>query len=93
VQSEEGVVDVEALIVRSVVAIPVIVTDMLSLIDRTVLPMLLLPLEVLGVCFWRGGRDASLIGARRILVALRMRLSRLSGRFGLQNRVRVRTMS
>jgi hypothetical protein len=81
----ERVVDVEALIVRSVVAIPVIVTDMLSLIDRTVLPMLLLPLEVLGVCFWRGGRDASLIGARRILVVLLMRLRRL----GVQNMLRV----
>ena len=89
----EGVVDAEAPIVRSVVAIPVIVTDMLSMIDRTVLPMLLFPLEVLGVRYWRGRRDASLIGARSILVVLRMRLSRLSGRLGLHNGVRVRTMS
>src|SRR3974390_1346030 len=63
----EGVVDVEALIVRSVVAIPVIVTDMLSMIDRTVLRMLVLPLEVLGVGFWRGGSGAPLIGAGRIV--------------------------
>jgi hypothetical protein len=87
----EGVVNVEAFIIRCVVAIPVIVTDMLGMIDRTVLPMLLFPLEVLGVRFRRGGRDASLIGARRILVVLLMRLRRLSGRLGPQNRVR--TMS
>jgi len=85
----EGVVDVKALIVGSVVAIPVIVTDMLSMVDRTVLPMLLFPLEGLGVRFWRGGRDASLIRARRILVVLLMRLRRLGGRLGVQTMLRV----
>ena len=39
----EGVVDVEALIVRSIVSIPVIVADVLRVINGTVLPMLFFP--------------------------------------------------
>ena len=73
----ERVVDVEALIVRSIVSIPVIVADVLRVINGTVLPMLFFPFEVLGIGFGRRGRYASLIGARRILMVPLVRLRRL----------------
>ena len=84
----EWVVDVKTLVVRSVVAVPVIIAHMRRVIHRAVLPMLLFPPEVLRIGFRRRGRDAPLIGARRILMVLLVGLMRLSWRLGDQNRIR-----
>lgn len=84
----EWVVDVKTLVVRSVVAVPMIVTHMWRVIHRAVLPMLLFPPEVLAIGFRRHGRDATLIGARRILMVLLVGLRRLRWRLGDQNGIR-----
>ena len=81
-------VDVKTLVVRSVVAVPVIVAHMWRVIHRAVLPMLLFPPEVLRIGFRRRGRDAPLIGARRILMVLLVGLMRLRWRLGDQNGIR-----
>jgi hypothetical protein len=84
----EWVVDVKTLVVRSVMPVPMIVAHMWRAIHRAILPMLLFPPEVLGIGFRRRGRDTTLIGARRILMVLLVRLMRLSCRLGDQNGVR-----
>jgi len=75
---------VKTLVVRGVVAVPVIVAHMWRVIHRAVLPMLLFPPEVLRIGFRRRGRDTTLIGARRILMVLLVRLMRLSDQNGIR---------
>ena len=84
----EGVIDMETPVGRSIVAVPVVVAHMLRVIDKAVLLMLLFPFEVLRVGFRRRGRDATLVGAKRILMVLLAGLGRLSARLDGQNGIR-----
>lgn len=63
----EGMVDVEALIVRAIVAVPMIVVDMLSLVDVALGVTLYFGLGVGTVPLGRRRGDVTLIGAWSIL--------------------------
>jgi len=63
----EGMGDVEALIVRAVVAVPMVVVDVLSAVDAAIHMALGFGLGVGIVPLGRSRGDVALIGARRVL--------------------------
>ena len=63
----EGMVDVEALVIGGVVAVPMVVVDMGSAVDAAIHVALGFGLSVGIVPLGRSRRDMPLIGARRVL--------------------------
>jgi hypothetical protein len=63
----EGMINVEALVVRAVVAVPVVVVDVRSAVDAAIHVMFRFGLGVGIVPLGRSRRDMPLIGARRVL--------------------------
>ena len=63
----EGVVDMKALIVRCVVAVPMVVVDVGSAVDAAIYVMFGFGLGVGIIPLGRSRRDMALIGARRVL--------------------------